>query len=63
MLTRHDLSDPLNAREAQHRLRRCTTESDYAAWAAEWGEPLTAHALNSAGPCAADPMPIEERLL
>ena len=37
-LTRFDLSDEENVRQAEFELRRCATDFDYARWARLWGE-------------------------
>lgn len=52
LLTRLDVSDAENVREARERLRMCRTEADFANWAATWGENLCARVEDFAG---ADP--------
>ena len=44
--TATDVANTEVALDAQHQLRRCKTEADYAAWAARWGDALVFHALN-----------------
>jgi DNA polymerase-3 subunit beta len=46
LLSRLDCSNSENAREAAHRLRRCSTEADFAAWAREWGANLVEFACD-----------------
>ncbi len=43
-LSRLDVSDVENVKDARHQLRRCRTEREYADWAATWGENLCNHA-------------------
>jgi hypothetical protein len=39
-LTRLDLSDGENVKDAAHQLRRCATPADYQRWAQTWGHQL-----------------------
>lgn len=43
-LSRLDLSNAENGKDAAHQLRRCRTAADFEAWARTWGEGLCAAA-------------------
>jgi hypothetical protein len=49
LLTRLDLSDEENIKDAAHQLARCRDDFQFAAWARRWGEPLVQRAQD-AGP-------------
>lgn len=48
-LTRLDVSDLENVKDARHQLRRCQTERQFADWAATWGENLCNRAEDANG--------------
>jgi len=37
LLSRLDMSDVENVKDADHQLRRCVSDADFAAWARKWG--------------------------
>jgi hypothetical protein len=40
MLSRLDLTDPENAKDAVFEIKRCVTDADYARWARRWARPV-----------------------
>jgi hypothetical protein len=49
LLSRLDMSDAENVKDADHQFRRCASEADFAAWAQKWGG-ASMHALLNAPP-------------